>query len=244
MRAAPAPSPLVLRSGDFLFRWRSSLPLLLVPLVLAGIARFQYPFGSHAADLIWEVGCVVLALCGLAIRVATVGVAAPGTSGRNTRAQKAQSLNTTGPYSIVRHPLYLGNFVIVLGLSLFPHAWVVPPLVAVLAAVYYACIARREEHYLHDRFGAAFTTWAARVPAVVPAPWRWAPPARVFDWRVVIRREFYGLTVVLVTPLGLDILEDLHETGTFDLDLLWTASAVLGAAGFVMLRFLKKRRER
>ena len=32
------------------------------------------------------------------------------TSGRNTHDQVADSLNTSGIYSIVRHPLYVGNF--------------------------------------------------------------------------------------------------------------------------------------
>ena len=241
---SPVTTALVLRSGDFLFRWRSYLPLLLVPLVVVGIARFQYPFGSYATDLAWETACVLLALAGVGIRVVTVGLAAPGTSGRNTRGQKARSLNTTGPYSVVRHPLYLGNFVVVLGLSLFPHAWIVPPLVAVLAAGYYACIAQREEHFLREEFGPAFETWAARVPAIVPALGRWAPPAWAFDGRAVLRREFYGLAVVLMTPFLLDIVEDLHETGRFDLDPVWTVIAALGAGTFVVLRVLKKRRPR
>lgn len=242
MSAPQAGLPLVLRSGDFLFRWRSYLPLLLVPLVVVGIARSQYPFGSYVTDIAWEVACVLLALAGVGIRVVTVGLAAPGTSGRNTRGQKARSLNTTGPYSVVRHPLYLGNFVIVLGLSLFTHAWIVPPLVAALAAGYYACIAQREEHYLRERFGPAFETWAARVPAIVPALGRWVPPTRPFDWQAVVRREFYGMAVVLMAPFPLDVVEDLHETGAFDFDPLWTAAAVLGAAVFGVLRFLKKRR--
>lgn len=240
MREVTARREQMARWGEFFFRWRSYLPLLLLPVVPLVIARFRYPFGSHAADLAWEVACVALALGGVALRAWTVGVAAPGTSGRNTRHQKARSLNTTGSYSLVRHPLYLANSVIVLGLALFPHAWLVPT-VAVLAAGYYACIAHREEQFLRARFGPEFEAWAARVPAMVPAFSGWVPPARPFDWRAAVRREFYGLTVVLVTPLGLDIVEDYLETGTFDLDPLWTVTAVVGAVLFLVIRALKKR---
>lgn len=214
---------------------------MLVPVVALAIARFQHPFRSHVTDLTWEVACVLLTLSGFAIRVYTVGVAAPGTSGRNTRRQKAASLNTTGPYSVVRHPLYLANSIIALGLSLFPHAWLTPPLAATLAIGYYACIAQREEQYLRERFGAAFDAWAARVPAIIPALSRYVPAGRPFEWRVVLRREFYALALILVMPLILDVAEDLHETGVFDLDPVWTVAAAGGGGLFVVLRFLKKR---
>ncbi|MGC9453013.1 MAG: methyltransferase family protein, partial [Oceanipulchritudo sp.] len=46
-----------------------------------------------------------------------------GTSGRNTKQQVAYSLNTTGFYSVVRNPLYLGNFFMYLGIALFTHHW-------------------------------------------------------------------------------------------------------------------------
>jgi protein-S-isoprenylcysteine O-methyltransferase Ste14 len=230
-----------LRAGDFFFRWRSYLPLLLLPLVLVAISESHYPFGSHRTDLVWEGACVLLALAGFTIRVYTIGVAPPGTSGRNTRAQKATVLSTTGPYSVVRHPLYLANAIIVLGLALFTHAWITPPAVAALTLAYYACIAQREEAYLRERFPVEFEAWARRVPAIWPTRVRWVPAAYPFQLRAVLRREFYGLAVILIAPCFLDILEDLHTTGEFDLDPVWTATAIVGALSFAVLRFLKKR---
>jgi len=212
-----------------------------VPIVLVAVTYCQYPIRSHLGDLGWEILCVMLALGGFAIRVVTVGFAAPGTSGRNTRAQKARTLNTTGPYSVVRHPLYLANSVIAVALSLFPHTWAAPPAVAALALAYYAVIARREEAFLQERFGAAFDVWAERVPPVVPDVTRWVPPDRPFQWRAVVRREFYAFALILVMPLGLDTIEDLVEDGVLDLDVPWLVLAALGALSFVALRHVKKR---
>jgi protein-S-isoprenylcysteine O-methyltransferase Ste14 len=237
----PGPHGLVLRSGDVFFRFRSYWPLLLVPLVVGAIAGFHDRFASHGADLAWEAGCVLVALLGLAVRVYTVGVAAPGTSGRNTRRQKAARLNTTGPYSVVRHPLYLGNAVIAVGFALFPHAWPAPPLVAALAVGYYACIAVREEQFLRERFGAAFEAWAARVPRFVPSPGGWVPADRAFAPKAVLRAEYHALALILVAPMVLDIVEDLDEVGRLVLDPVWTVAAAAGVAQFVALRWLKKR---
>jgi len=232
--------PDMLRVGDFLFRWRSYLPLLLVPVAVVGITRARYLFSSHAADLGWEFASLSLALAGLALRVWTVGVAARGTSGRNTRQQKATSLNTTGPYSIVRHPLYVANGMIVISLSLFMHGWIAPTVVTVLTIVYYACIAWREEQFLRERFGPAFREWAARVPALVPAVGRYVPAARPFQWNVAVRREFYAATLILVAPFFLDMAEDYQDTGRLVFDPVWVVTATLGVLLFVILRYLKK----
>jgi protein-S-isoprenylcysteine O-methyltransferase Ste14 len=229
----------VLQVGNFFFRWRSYLPLALVPVIIFAIAHSQHHFGSDA-DLIWEIGCTALAAVGLGVRVVTIGQAPRGTSGRNTREQKAATLNTTGAYSVVRHPLYLGNALIAFGFALFPHSWMAPPAVGVAVTVYYALIAKREEQFLRERFGEAYLAWAARVPAIVPVPWRYVPSPRPFSWRTVARREFYGLTVVLVAPFIIDVLEDLHETGTIAFEPLWTITAVVGAAIFLALRVVKK----
>lgn len=175
MTTAPPPRSLArpegtvaARWGTFCFRWRSYLPVLVVPVVIAGVAWFQHQFRTHADDRLWEIGCVVLAFVGLAIRVYTVGTAAPGTSGRNTREQKASVLNTSGAYSVVRHPLYVANIVIAVAFGLFVHAWVVPRRRRRRCTSYYAMIAAAEEHFLRARFGAAFDDWRARVRGFLP----------------------------------------------------------------------------
>ena len=231
----------VLSVGDALFRWRSYLPLGLLPLVGLAILRATYPFGTEAADLAWEACCVGLSLAGMALRIWTVGVAAHGTSGRNTRKQKAETLNTTGPYSLIRHPLYLANGIIVMGLALFPHTWLLPPAVAALTLLYYSLIAWREEVFLRTRFGLVWEQWAERVPRLWPALGHFVPAARPWRWREALRREYHGLTLVLVLPFVLDVAEDLHETGAFDLDPVWTVIAAIGLVFYVTVRLLTKR---
>jgi len=110
--------------GNWLFRRRSFLPLLGAPLVVLAFQHFSYPYGSHILDLMWEMLCLGVSLFGLAIRVWAVGCIPRRTSGRNTRkGQVANLLNTTGVYSVVRHPLYLGNFFMVLGPAMFFRLW-------------------------------------------------------------------------------------------------------------------------
>jgi protein-S-isoprenylcysteine O-methyltransferase Ste14 len=231
-------------TGDALFRRRSWLPLLLLPLFLASFLGQRYLFDSHTAGLCWEIGCFLIALAGIALRVVTTGTSPRGTSGRNTRAQKATALNTTGPYSIVRHPLYLANFLVALGLSLFPRTWFLPIIVSLATLLYYERIAAREEEFLDASFGAAFRRWAETVPATIPSFKAWTPPAQPFDWRRALDREFYVISEVAVAFLFLDMMEDYAAHGHFELDPVWTTVAALGALLFGVMWTRKKLRSR
>ena len=71
------------RTGNWLFRWRSYLPLL----VLALLAALSFAFPSNAAGQVdrWELAGMLVAVAGLLLRAWTVGHAPAGTSGRGTR---------------------------------------------------------------------------------------------------------------------------------------------------------------
>jgi protein-S-isoprenylcysteine O-methyltransferase Ste14 len=228
-------------SGDWLFRHRGHLPIVFLPVLLALSSRAGHPFGSHALDLAWEVTCFLISTAGLAIRVVTVGTAPHGTSGRNTRAQKARVLNTTGPYSVVRHPLYLGNYLIALGISSTPRTWYLPVIVSLSALLYYERIAMREEQFLQEKFGDEFHAWAARVPAIIPAFRLYRPAAVRFSWRRAIRGEFYGVLTITGSFFAMDVAQEVAMTGRLAIDPLWGGVFVIGAALFIVLRTMKKR---
>ena len=228
------------RSGRYLFRWRSYLPLLPLLFVVYGLAHFSYLGDSEVLDVVWEVLCLGVAACGLALRVLTVGFVPARTSGRNTMQQEAGNLNTTGMYSIVRHPLYLGNFLIWLGIALFPHdPWVV--LVAVLVFwVYYERIMLAEEDFLQSRFGAAFTTWAGRTPAFLPAFRNWVPPALPFSGRTVLARENGTWFATIATFFALELAGDFFAGQKPRVDLGWLLLFVAGLVGYIVLQWMKK----
>ncbi len=102
--------------GNWLFKWRSYLPLTLLVAALA-LVPFKGGAGGEAAQPHewWEWVCLAVSALGLLIRAATIGCAPKGTSGRNTGQQVAHRLNSSGLYSVVRHPLYLAYAISHLG---------------------------------------------------------------------------------------------------------------------------------
>ena len=228
-------------TGHWLFRWRSYLPLGAVAFVLGGVADFNYPRGSHSLDELWEVLCLMVSFSGLAVRVLTIGYAAPGTSGRNTSRQVAADLNTTGMYSVMRNPLYLGNFLMVLGVMLFLRVWWIPVIYMLLFALYYERIIFAEEMFLRKKFGSRYLDWASQTPAFLPRFNRWQPPNAPFRWRKVLRREYHGVLAVALSMFLLEAVGDLCVGHGLELDTLWAIFLPLAFGSYAVIRFLHKR---
>ena len=224
--------------GRWLFRHRSYLPLVLVPVFAAALANAQALPGTRPA---WEVLCLVIAFAGLAVRAATVGFVPARTSGRNTASQVADALNTTGMYSVVRHPLYLGNAIILLGVTLLFACWWLVLIVLLAFGLYYERIMLAEEDFLRRQFGESFEAWAARVPAVIPNPRGWQRPALPFSLRTVIRREYHGAVGILATFAVMHYLGDLAIARQLSPDPRAVGYAIVAALVFSVCRYLKKR---
>lgn len=227
-------------SGDTLFRWRGYLPLLLLPLFLAAMLDADLP-ALLPPGLRWaQVAAALVALGGLGVRVAAIGTAPPGTSERSTVNPRASRLRTTGLYSLVRHPLYIGNTITAVGLAAFTTRWYMPLIVLLLGLLYHERIAAREEAFLEERFGDEFRRWASKVPALVPNPAAYVPPDVPFAWRRVLGREFHGLMAIASVLFVLDVLHWVLATGRIAFDPLWTGVFLASAVVFAVCAILKK----
>lgn len=230
------------RSGQKLFRKRSYLPLLTVPFVLIPIlcAPVREPSTESLFDL-WDGFCFIISCLGLLIRVLTVGYAPKGTSGRNTKEQKAEMLNVTGMYSVVRHPVYLGNFVIWFGMVMFSRSpWCVLAMVF-LFWIYYERIIFAEEEFLKNKFGSAYIAWAERTPIFIPRLATFQMPANSFSIKSVLRREYTTISVTWLCFILFDTLDDMLNNKVIEYDLFWQILLIFTIIFYFTIRILKKK---
>jgi protein-S-isoprenylcysteine O-methyltransferase Ste14 len=85
-------------------------------------------------------------------------------------AQRRGTLATSGPYSYVRHPQYVG-FILVLAGFLIQWPTLLTLTMFPVLVVMYVRLTKHEEAESRAAFGPAYDAYAARVPAFLP---RWA----------------------------------------------------------------------
>lgn len=191
--ALPWPTAAFDRLGRFVFRYRDYLvPAgLLVVLVLT---RPQAPFGSERADAWLDALGFLVAATGQALRVLVIGYAYIQRGGANKQLS-APNLVCEGFYAHSRNPMYVGNFLLLLGLCvIYNSAWVY--FVGLSAvAIGLLAIVKAEENYLSQRFGAEYAAYCQQVNRFVPRlhGLRATMRGMRFDWRRVLRKE-YGTT--------------------------------------------------
>ena len=224
------------RQGDWLFRWRSYLPLILIPILPFALRDTGNPMGYF-----YEVLCITISFIGLIIRCITVGYVPEGTSGRNTKGQRAEILNTTGMYSIVRHPLYLGNFIISLGLVFFIQAWWFKIITVLAFWLYYERIMFKEEEFLRKKFGDRYLEWSERTPAFLPRFKRWQKSVLPFSLKNVLKREYPGFFGMIASFTFLKTVKAILYKKRLVLSLAWSILFIIGLVVYLTLRTLKKR---
>jgi protein-S-isoprenylcysteine O-methyltransferase Ste14 len=158
-RISDQPSPDSTKLGEWLFRHRTALPLPIAAVIL-GLRVGQAP----PSALLLSAGVVVTA-AGELIRL--WGVHHIGAISR-TRSDRLGPLVATGPFALIRNPLYVGNILIWVGFALAARlVWLAPLIVLLLGAEYHA-IVRWEESLLVSRLGDAYREYATRVPRWLP----------------------------------------------------------------------------
>ena len=199
------------QSGAKLFKYRGQIPVLTFVLALPLLWLTNsniYVWDTWGSPLMiaCTICAAVLTFAGLALRAYTVCTTPKGTSGRNTARQVADHLNTKGIYSVVRHPLYLANYLIWAGLLVFTMNICVFLVVSLVYWIYYERIMMAEEAFLRSKYGDEFEEWAARVPAFLPKWSLYEGGMLQFSWKTFIRREYATIMSVLVSYTVVDYL--------------------------------------
>lgn len=231
------------RQGKWLFKWRSYLPLLFIPLIAATLKHSEIVerlFGDYAGD-IWESFAVAISFIGLGIRALTVGYVPRGTSGRNTQYQVAEALNTTGMYSITRNPLYLSNFVIILGVTLFMEVWWLALIVWGGFWLYYERIIFTEEEFLRKKFGDKFIAWSEKTPMVIPNFRNWRKPDLPFSFKTVVRREFSTYLAIVAVYFFIELAQNVLIDKHLFVHSSWQIFFMLSMMIYFVCLYLKKK---
>ncbi|MCK5202512.1 MAG: hypothetical protein KAR15_01520 [Desulfobacterales bacterium] len=191
---------LKLRIGDLCFRFRA---ISVVPMILLCYFLFS-PNDPGRYNMYLSILGFAISLFGGLIRMTSVGFSKPVTSGRENYL-KAENLNTSGLYSLVRNPLYVGNFFIYNGILIAYSSIFALVLLNVFFVFNYYFIIYSEEVFLKKEFGNEYENYVKSVPSVVPNFKEYKKNEGRFTFLKVILREknttFYWTLLFVVSLL-------------------------------------------
>ncbi|MEZ5195376.1 MAG: isoprenylcysteine carboxylmethyltransferase family protein [Bacteroidales bacterium] len=227
------------KSGNTLFKYRGQIPVILFVLVVPVMYFTDYSIFSRNDQMFLTVISILLSVFGFIIRAISIGTTPSGTSGRNTQEQVADSLNRTGIYSIIRHPLYLGNYLMWIGIVAFTFNIYFVLLVSLAFWLYYERIMFAEERFLERKFGNEYMDWSKRVPAFIPSFKIYVSGKIPFSMKTVFRREYSGVLATVLSFAFVDHLRYYFISGTIDPWRLSTYMLIATLLITIILRSLK-----
>jgi protein-S-isoprenylcysteine O-methyltransferase Ste14 len=181
-------------AGAWLFRYRSFLPVPLA-LILLLVRK-----GQVGGTLI-VAGGILLVAAGQVLRLWAVRHI--GTISR-TRTTRYGPLMTAGPYAVVRNPLYVGNWLLWTGFTLWSRLLWMLPVAWLVFFVQYRAIATWEASFIRSKYTTAYDDYARQVRAWLP---RWPPASALrpllplHPWRDVFFSERGTLIAVVMMAI-------------------------------------------
>lgn len=137
----------------------------------------------------------------IGVGVAVVGVALRAWACGHI--QKIRELDTSGPYSFTRNPLYLGTFIIAVGFSIASGVWWLVLLAMVFYLSIYFPVMNVEAEELESWLGDEYRDYAKAVPLFFPRLTPWKNSAKSFDFQLYLSHREYNasLGLLLITVI-------------------------------------------
>ncbi len=228
-----------LKLGNFLFKHRSFTP---VPLIILVFIIFKPIDLEEKNNIINLVGLLIF-LLGEIVRIIAVGYAYTGTSGRESYL-RAESLNINGIYSIVRNPLYIGNFFIFTGLVIvFSNIFAVLVFGIFLILQYYFVILA-EEKFLKEKYGKDYENYYTQVRRIIPTFKDYRKNQNPFNLKTVVFKENDSVFNMLVMYILVLLYKEKAFTGNISRPFIYIIPGVILMAAYIIVKIIKRRGRR
>lgn len=126
---------------------------------------------------------------------------------------KSNTLITTGPYSICRHPLYLFSLLGMTGVGLSSETLTIPALMILFFIIYYPMVMNSEEKKLAKNHKEAFGKYCQNTPKFFPSFKLLKEPQEYIINPILFRKSMLEVVWFVILLGVIELAETLHETG-------------------------------
>lgn len=222
--------------GTFLFKYRSFTP---IPLIILVFIIFK-PIDRGENNILLNLSGIFISLLGEFLRIISVGYSFKGTSGRETFL-RADALNTTGIYSVVRNPLYIGNFLMFTGIVIVFSNFLALMIFSVFLFLQYYFIIQAEENYLKGEYGRSYNNYCSQVRQIIPTFKNYRKNQNPFNLKKVIFKENDSIFNMLVMFMLVLLYKERVFSARIDKPIIYIIPAGIFIVVYVLVKIIKKR---
>jgi protein-S-isoprenylcysteine O-methyltransferase Ste14 len=178
---------------------------VFITLTIVGftVTGSKHPEGQPAHEMIEWVGIVMMLIC----------IAGRSWTSLYIGGRKITQFVTTGPYSVMRNPLYFFSILGAAGAGAQLGSVLSGLICAVVVWAVFEVVVRREERLLSELYGEEFAAYKARVSRFIPNPRLWHDvPTMLVTPSKAVRTFGDGLFLLLSIPLA-EAIEHLQNSG-------------------------------
>ena len=224
--------------GNFLFTYRNGLFPIFYALLF-----FKSPPILPDYRIAASIG-ILVALIGQLLRVVTIGLEYIRRGGLKRKVY-ADTLVQGGVFAHCRNPLYVGNYLILLGVGFAANSLLFMAVAVPFFTFAYWAIISAEENFLRNKFGEEFERYCESVNRLTPnfSGFKQTVAGMQFNWRRVIVKE-YGSAYIWMAAVPLAMLKNLWFSEQYEKNqplawCMWSAFMVVTLA-YALARYLKK----
>lgn len=197
----------MLENGNWLFKYRGQLPIILFLIAIPIINNTSYysEFEKTTTNIIQYIA-IIISIIGLILRYLTIATTPSGTSGRNRNSQIATTLNTTGIYSITRNPLYFANYIIWLGISIYSLSYILTIITSLFFLFIYERIILVEENFLTKTHTKDYEEFIKKTPIFFPNFKNYKTSTEPFLFKKIFRQEYSSTLSTVISFIYIDLI--------------------------------------
>jgi len=230
---------MMVRIGNFIFHYRNGL----FPLVYVLVFFKWHPLFPN--DYVAAVLGFAVALSGQILRAITIGLDYIRRGGKN-RQVYANHLVTGGIFAHSRNPLYLGNFITIVGVGIAANSLLFLSIAIPFFIFAYAAIIAAEENFLRSKFGKDFDDYCVRVNRIFPdfTNLRQTLGGMEFSWKRLIAKEYGSTFIWLMAIFGATLKNVWLDYGyNSNRPIIWSLYffLLMVCLGYVAARYSKKK---
>lgn len=205
------------KHGKVLLRYRGQVPAILLVLAVPAMYYTSYGYISDEIKVVLTLFSVLFSLIGIGLRAYTIATTPRRIKVSRNEVKVPETLFISGIYSVLRHPIYLGNFFVWSGVALFVFNLWFALLFLLLYGIYFERVIFAEERFMERKYGNQYVEWSLHVPAFIPVLSRFQKGLFKISLSSVIFRES---PVWILTAFGyawIDVLRNYFTFGEFSL---------------------------